>query len=119
MYVQTPDESADRIDSSVQRTLVANIQLAQSMGAEVVKLSGTDVAQTLRAFARERRVSVVIVGESTHRGFLNRFRRSVVDDLIGAPRTFDVLVAASVDATRPDARLTSEYPESRERPNSQ
>ena len=32
VYVQTPDERADRIDSTVQRMLVDNIQLAQSHG---------------------------------------------------------------------------------------
>ena len=40
VYVQTPDERADRIDSTLQRHLVDNIQLAQSLGAEVVKLDG-------------------------------------------------------------------------------
>ena len=35
-----PDERPDRIDSTVQRKLVDNIQLAQSLGAEVVKLDG-------------------------------------------------------------------------------
>ena len=37
VYVQTPDERADRIDATVQRRLVNNIQMAQAMGAEVVK----------------------------------------------------------------------------------
>ena len=45
------DERADRIDSTVQRMLVDNIQLAQSMGAEVVKLEGDDVADDAPAFA--------------------------------------------------------------------
>ena len=40
VYVQTPNERPDRIDSTVQRQLVDNIQLAQSLGAEVVKLHG-------------------------------------------------------------------------------
>ncbi len=44
VYVQTPGERADRIDSTLQRHLVENIQLAQSLGAEVVKLDGADVA---------------------------------------------------------------------------
>src|SRR4029079_7083991 len=51
VYVQTPEERADRIDSSIQRKLVENIQLAQSMGAEVVKLQGSDVAGVLARFA--------------------------------------------------------------------
>jgi two-component system sensor histidine kinase KdpD len=47
VYVQTPDESADKIDAVRQRKLVDNIQLAQSMGAEVVTLQDTDVAGAL------------------------------------------------------------------------
>jgi two-component system sensor histidine kinase KdpD len=40
VYVQTTQERADRIDSTVQRTLVANIQLAQTMGADDGRRSG-------------------------------------------------------------------------------
>ena len=56
VYVQTPAESAARIDAAVQRKLVENIQRAQGMGAEVVKLESADVAdKAIRAFAREER----------------------------------------------------------------
>jgi len=92
VYVQTPEERADRIDAAVQRRLVENIQLAQAMGAEVVKLEGTDVAGAIRAFARERGVSLVIVGRST-RSWWHRLRRgSVVDDLVRNMDGLDVLV---------------------------
>ena len=50
--VQTPDERADRIDATVQRKLVENIHLAQTMGAEVVQVPGADVARALLEFAR-------------------------------------------------------------------
>lgn len=100
VYVQTPDERADRIDSTIQRTLVANIQLAQSMGAEVVKLVGDDVATALAAFAHERGVALMIVGESTRRSWRDWRRRSVVSALISAPRSFDVLVAATNNELR-------------------
>src|SRR6476659_547136 len=55
-YVQTPNEAVDRIDSTLQRHLVDNIQLAQSLGAEVVKLEGDDVAVALTRFAAQRGV---------------------------------------------------------------
>ncbi|MFN8580125.1 MAG: histidine kinase [Gemmatimonadaceae bacterium] len=54
VYVQTPEERADRIDSTLQRHLVENIQLAQSLGAEVVKLS-EHVAETLALCVGTRR----------------------------------------------------------------
>lgn len=94
VYVQTPDERADRIDSSVQRRLVDNIQMAQAMGAEVVKLEGDDVVEAISRFARERRVSLLIVGKST-RSWWHRMRHgSVVDKLVQAADGLDVLVVS-------------------------
>ncbi len=77
VYVQTPEERADAIDSTVQRKLVDNIQLAQSMGAEVVKLEAEDVAGALLRFAREKGVTLLIVGQS-RLGWLRRLRRGPV-----------------------------------------
>lgn len=97
VYVQTPDERADRIDSSVQRRLVDNIQMAQAMGAEVVKLEGDDVVEAISRFARERRVSLLIVGKST-RSWWHRVRHgAVVDKLVQAADGLDVLVVSFED----------------------
>ena len=66
VYVQTSGERAERIDSTVQRTLVANIELAQSMGAEVVKLeAGGDAGSGRRRDGIGRRRTL---GASAHRG---------------------------------------------------
>ncbi|QJR36305.1 universal stress protein [Gemmatimonas groenlandica] len=97
VYVQTPDERADRIDATVQRRLVDNIQLAQSMGAEVVKLEGTDVAATLVRFARERGVTLVIIGQSTRSRWHRLRHGSVVDRLIAGREGLDVLVVSLFD----------------------
>lgn len=94
VYVQTPDESADRIDSTVQRKLVSNIQLAQSMGAEVVKLVSDNVALALRTFAEERAVSLIIVGQSQRSRWSRLLRDTVVDQLMSHAQGFDVLVAS-------------------------
>ncbi len=94
VYVQTPAEQSDRVDSAVQRRLVENIQLAQGMGAEVVKLEGTDIATALCSFAVERKVSLAIVGRS-RRTFLDRLTgRSVIDKLVANRCNLDILVAA-------------------------
>jgi len=94
VYVQTPAEAADRIDSIVQRRLVDNIQLAQSLGAEVVKLEGTEVTATLTRFAAERGVTLAIVGQS-RRSRWHRLRHgSVVDRLIEGRGGLDVLVVS-------------------------
>jgi two-component system, OmpR family, sensor histidine kinase KdpD len=94
VYVQTPDERADRIDATVQRHLVDNIQLAQSMGADVVKLEAGDVAPAICRFAREHGVSLVIVGQSTRSWWHKLLRGSVVDRLLRNDLGLDVLVVA-------------------------
>ncbi|HEX8718568.1 MAG TPA: universal stress protein [Gemmatimonadaceae bacterium] len=94
VYVQTPGERADRIDPALQRRLVENIQLAQSMGAEVVKLVDRNVAAAILRFAREKGVSLVIVGQST-RSWWHRLRHgSVVDELVNNRIGLDVQVVA-------------------------
>lgn len=97
VYVQTPGERADRIDPALQRRLVENIQLAQSMGAEVVKLVDRSVAAAILRFAREKGVSLVIVGQST-RSWWHRLRHgSVVDELVNNRNGLDVQVVAFTD----------------------
>jgi two-component system sensor histidine kinase KdpD len=97
VYVQTPEESASRIDSTIQRRLVENIQLAQSMGADVVKLEGTDIAGELSRFARARGVTLLIVGQS-QRSRWHRLRYgSVIEELTRNRDGLDVLVVGLPD----------------------
>ena len=99
VYVQTAEERADRIDSTVQRTLVQNIQLAQTMGAEVAKLEGDDVADTLCRFAEKKGVTLLIVGQSKRSRLHHLMRGSVVESLVNNTRGLDVLVV-SFDAPK-------------------
>ncbi len=94
VYVQTSDERADRIDSAVQRKLVSNIQLAQSMGAEVVKLEGDEVAASLCRFAVKKGVTLLIVGQSRRSRLHHLTKGSVVDRLVNNTDGLDVLVVS-------------------------
>jgi len=106
VYVQTSQERADRIDSTLQRQLVDNIQLAQSLGAEVVKLEGEDVAATLGRFARERGVTLAIVGETRRSRWYRLRKGSIVDRLMETGAHLDVLVVSGADEAEP--RVTRE-----------
>ncbi len=97
LHVQTPDERADRIDAAVQRRLVENIQLAQSMGAEFVKLESPDVAGAIARFAEERGVTLVIVGQSRRGRWHQLLFGSVIEHLIRGRRGLDVLVVSLDD----------------------
>ena len=97
VYVQTPEERADKIDSSVQRRLVENIQMAQNLGAEVVKLEGTDVAKAILLFAEQKGVSLLIAGQSTRSRWYRLRHGSVVTSLVNNPAGLDVLVVSFND----------------------
>ncbi|MDB4874845.1 MAG: sensor protein [Gemmatimonadetes bacterium] len=103
VYVQTPDEAADKIDATLQRKLVDNIQMAQTMGAEVVKLTGENVPQALSRFAREKGVTVILVGQSRRSWWQKLWRASVIEQLVNNRLGLDVLVV-SLDEARADAR---------------
>ncbi len=104
VHVQVPEERADRIDAAVQRRLVENIQLAQAMGAEFVKLESADVADAIARFAETRGVTLLIVGQ-TRRGRWHRMRfGSVVARLIEARRGLDVLVVSLDERGHASAR---------------
>jgi two-component system sensor histidine kinase KdpD len=98
VYVQTSAEAADKIDTSLQRRLVENIQLAQSLGAEVVKLQGEDVAASLLQFAAERGVTLAIVGQARRSHWYRLRRGNVVNRLLTGSGGLDVLVVSTPDA---------------------
>ncbi|MDB4911548.1 MAG: sensor protein [Gemmatimonadetes bacterium] len=99
VYVQTPDEQADRIDSTVQRRLVDNIQMAQNLGAEVVKLEGDDVALAILRFAAQKGVSLLIAGQSTRSRWYKIRHGSVVASLVNNSSGLDVLVVSFAEPT--------------------
>jgi two-component system sensor histidine kinase KdpD len=67
------------------------------LGAEVVKLTGTDVAATLLEFAGEKGVTLILTGQSRRPWFQHPFRGSVVAQLVKNTQGLDVLVASGVD----------------------
>jgi two-component system sensor histidine kinase KdpD len=97
VYVQTPDEAPNVIDSTLQRHLVDNIQLAQSLGAEVVKLGGDDVAAALTKFAAQRGVTLAIVGETRRSRWYRLRKGSIVERLLAGRTGLDVLVVSVAD----------------------
>ena len=100
VYVQTPEERSDRIDATVQRHLVDNIQKAQSLGAEVVKLEDSDIAAALFRFAAQHGVTLILAGQSRRTWWQHVTRASVVDRLINNAAGIDVLVVSTNDRAR-------------------
>lgn len=78
-YVETPDEEAGRITPQAYATLQENITFATSLGAQVVKLKGCDVADELLKFARENEITHVIFGQSARSRWQIFWQGSVIN----------------------------------------
>ena len=82
-----------------------------STGADVVKLSGDDVAAALASFAADRGVTLAVVGQ-TRRSRWYRFRRgSVVERLLDMRAGLDVLVvsaSANVERSATDRGISDD-----------
>jgi len=90
VHVETPDESVQKISTADFRALLDNINLAADLGAETVWLKASDVVKALVEFAREHRVTRLVIGR-THPTLWNRLlRRSIASQLISAATDFDI-----------------------------
>ncbi len=89
VYVETPSEAPDRIDSEAQRQLLANIEKARELGAEVVRLQGRDPVAMLLDFARSHGVAHILVGRS-HKPWWRRLRRDFMERMVREADDFDV-----------------------------
>jgi two-component system sensor histidine kinase KdpD len=97
VYVETPNESPERIDSEVQRHLIANIQTAKELGAEVVRLKSRDPVESLLDFARSHGVGHMIIGRSHQPWWKQIFGLSVPLRLVREANGFDVHVVSAPD----------------------
>jgi two-component system, OmpR family, sensor histidine kinase KdpD len=68
VYVETPRESPERIDSEAQRHLLTNTERARELGAEFVRLKATNPVAAIIDFARSHGVGHILIGRS-HRSF--------------------------------------------------
>jgi two-component system sensor histidine kinase KdpD len=87
VYVETPKEEPARIDPRDRDALAKNVELAESLGATVVRVKASRPADGLIEFARREGITHVIFGQSQrsrfeillHGSTLNRFLREVPD----------------------------------------
>jgi two-component system sensor histidine kinase KdpD len=92
VYVRTPGETPQRIDAAALRSLADNITLAKELGAEVVRLEGTDVAEALARFACEQQITHAVFGRTRRSAWYERLRGSVLDHFMRLVPRVDVLV---------------------------
>src|SRR4051812_26824482 len=92
VYVERP--SATKLPKAMEAQLAQNLRLAEQLGAEVVTLSGDSPTDEILRFAHERNITKLIVGKPVTTGFRDRFRASLVDQIVRESRDIDVYVTA-------------------------
>ena len=90
VYIETPREEPGRINPRDFAALEENIRFAKDLGAKVVKLKGSNVADELIAFARRKGITHVVFGQTSrsrwdillHGSIINRFLNEMRDTSI-------------------------------------
>ena len=98
VHVETPSEAPERIDAEAQRHLLANIELARELGAEVVRLHAADPVPALIDFARSHGVGHMVIGRSHQPRWKQLLGRSVPLRLLAEARDMDVHIVTVTEA---------------------
>jgi two-component system sensor histidine kinase KdpD len=94
VYVETPKDAPDRIDSEAQRHLFDNLDRARELGAEVVRLQSSDPVEVLLDFARSHHVQHILVGRSQDPHWKQILGKSFMMRFLQAAVEFDVTVVS-------------------------
>lgn len=82
--------------------LDANLRLAESLGATVVRLVGTRPSEVLLDHARRHNVTRILIGKPTHARWRDLLRGSLLDEVVRGSGEIEVLITSGDEA--PEAR---------------
>jgi two-component system, OmpR family, sensor histidine kinase KdpD len=92
-YVETPGHT--RLSAAARDRIVRTLQLAESLGAKTVTLTGRFVAEPLATFAHARNITRIVVGKPLRSRWLELLRGSIVDQVIRYSGDIDIYIISS------------------------
>jgi two-component system sensor histidine kinase KdpD len=92
LYIRRRRDHPENMSAEQHRLMIENVQLAMSLGANVVTQESEDVVGTVLDFASKEHIGLLVVGQPTRRGILGRVNPGIVDNLIERMKGFDVFV---------------------------
>jgi len=95
VYVDAPD--AYPMTPADRERLQGHLRLAESLGAEVARLSGRRIAEEILRYAREHNVTRIVVGKPTHSRWRDRLKGSLVNQLVRGSGDIEVHFVAGDD----------------------
>lgn len=84
--------------------LLANLRLAEQLGAETVTLTGDDIVEATLDYAQRRNVTKIVIGKTEQRGF--SWKTSIPDRLIRDSGDIDVYVIRGTSEPLPEIPTT-------------
>jgi two-component system sensor histidine kinase KdpD len=98
------------LDPAACQRLAQNLSLAEQLGAEVVTLGGERATESILRFARERNITKIIVGKPVAARWRDRFRGSLVDQIVRQSGDIDVYVTAGDPAPNEQLPQRARWP---------
>jgi two-component system, OmpR family, sensor histidine kinase KdpD len=95
VFVETPGWAS--APPEAKRAIEDNLRFAEDLGAEPVRVRGSDVAKALMQVAHEKNVGAIVIGHSRHGRLHELLRRSIVQNLLRLAGDVDVHVVADPD----------------------
>lgn len=90
LYVQLPNESADKIPLDKQRHLINNFKLATELGAEVIKVEHTKIAKAIIEQAELKNITTVCIGKPRMHLFKIILSTNVFKELLNKLSSSDI-----------------------------
>ncbi len=100
LYVRRRRDHPEHMSATQHRLMIENVQLALSLGANVVTLESEDVVGTVLDFAAKERIGLLVLGQPTRRGIVGRVKPGIVNNIIEQMRGFDIFVVELPEQTR-------------------
>ena len=80
VFVETPSWAGSGPEERL--ALSENMRYAEDLGADIVRVSGSDVARELARVARDKNAGSIVVGRPRRRGIAARVRPSIISKLL-------------------------------------
>jgi two-component system sensor histidine kinase KdpD len=90
LYVQTPSESATKINLAAQRHLINNLKLATELGGEVIQVQHTNVSEAIIDTALQKEVTTICIGKPHISLFRIILRTNVFNQLLRTLTSNDI-----------------------------
>ncbi|MBS3908555.1 MAG: sensor histidine kinase KdpD [Actinobacteria bacterium] len=100
-YVEIPGQHMSQAASD---QLSRNLRLAEELGAQVIAITGNNVAEEILALARRKNVTQIVIGQPLHKPISVLWRISVVDQVIRGSQGMSVYVIPGAAKSREAAR---------------